>query len=286
MEDQTSSFCSAIANELHNKREVGGFIVEVLQYAPGRIIPRHTHLMPVVGVFLSGECRETSNKQEVTFRHGTALFQRDDEVHSDLFCARTEVVGIGLSEAARARLADGEIYFDKTVVSRSGFVALLAHKIASNIRVDEFASELIVEGAVLELIGGLFQRPWHKGNSWYVARAENILKDTFIKPFSLDNLAKEVGVHPVQLAREFRRVHRLTIGEYIRKLRIEYVCAKLKSSSVSLQELAQESGFTDHSHLTRTFKTHMGLSPSEFRTTTRSSRKMQISPFVAHRDPD
>jgi AraC family transcriptional regulator len=285
MEDQTSSFCSAIGN-VHNKREVGGFIVEVIQYAPGKIIPRHTHLMPVVGVFLSGECRETSNKQEVTFRHGTALFQRDDDVHSDLFCACTEVVGIGISEAARARLADGEIYFDNTVVARSGFFALLAHKIASNIRLDEFASELIVEGAVLELIGGLFQRPSHKGGSWYVSRAENILKDTFIEPFSLDNLAKEVGVHPVQLAREFRRVHRLTIGEYIRKLRIEYVCAKLKSSSISLRELAQESGFTDHSHLTRTFKAHMGLSPGEFRTTTRSSRKIQTSSFVAHMDPD
>jgi AraC family transcriptional regulator len=285
MGQQTSSFCSAVSNELRNKREVGGFIVEVLQYAPGRRIPRHTHSMPVVGVFLNGECRETSNRQEVTFRHGTALLQSDDDVHSDLFCSRTEVVGIGISNVGRARLANNDICPDGTVVSRSGSFVLLAHKIASNIRADEFASKLIVEGAVLEIMGGLFQRTLRKGSSCHVSRAESILKDTFIKPLSLDNLAREIGIHPVHLAREFRRVHQLTIGEYIRKLRTEYVCARLKSSSISLEELAQEAGFTDRSHLTRTFKAQMGLSPSGFRTATRSSRRVQTSPFVSQTHP-
>src|SRR5262245_35676700 len=76
--------------------------------------------------------------------------------------------------------------------------------------------------------------------------------------------------HPVHLAREFHKYYQCTIGEYLRKLRIDFACHEVISSDSTLAEIALDAGFFDQSHFSRTFKCHTGLTPTEFRETFRS----------------
>ena len=78
------------------------------------------------------------------------------------------------------------------------------------------------------------------------------------------SLAREIGMHPVALARTFRRAHGCSITYYHRRARIRRA-VELLTSSVPLAEIALESGFTDQSHFCRVFKTEMGVTPSSFR---------------------
>lgn len=262
---------SALSNDVRSWRRIGGFVLEDIHYPSGTIIPTHTHSISGVYVTYSGEGREIWNGREQPLLPGTAIFRPAGDPHSNLYSSPTSLVVIGMPAMQIARLAGSGVCLQNPVVSRSGSLALLAQKIASHLRADNIAAMLIVEGAALEILGELFQKPAANGSS-AVAHAEALLRQTFKRPLSLWALARAVNLHPVHLSREFRRLHHMTIGEYIRKLRIEYVCVRLRSSPASLSDLAHEAGFTDHSHLSRTFKSLMGTSPSDFRAATRSAR--------------
>jgi AraC family transcriptional regulator len=92
-----------------------------------------------------------------------------------------------------------------------------------------------------------------------------LLGASFTRHVTLDQLANTCGVHPVHLARSFRHHYGCTIGEYIRELRVDFVCRRMRLSNAPLAEIALAAGFADQSHLTRLFKDRMGLTPSEYR---------------------
>jgi AraC family transcriptional regulator len=86
----------------------------------------------------------------------------------------------------------------------------------------------------------------------------------------LEDVACIADVHPVHLARVFRRKYNCTIGEYVRRLRVEYARRRISASNDSLIEIAMTAGFTDQSHFARTFKNHLGVTPGEYRKISRS----------------
>jgi AraC family transcriptional regulator len=84
-------------------------------------------------------------------------------------------------------------------------------------------------------------------------------------PITLSSLAREAGVHPSHLARAFRAHYRQSIGAYLRALRIEWASRELASRAVSISEVGLRAGFYDHSHFTRVFRRHTGMTPAQFR---------------------
>jgi transcriptional regulator GlxA family with amidase domain len=59
----------------------------------------------------------------------------------------------------------------------------------------------------------------------------------------------------------------MTLGSYVRGLRLEWVAARLLGSEESLASIALAAGFADQSHLTRAFKAYSGLTPQIYRRT-------------------
>ncbi|HVR24536.1 MAG TPA: AraC family transcriptional regulator [Candidatus Polarisedimenticolia bacterium] len=92
------------------------------------------------------------------------------------------------------------------------------------------------------------------------------------------DLADQAGVHPVHLARAFRRTERLTPGEYLQRLRVRAACRKLHDAEYPLAAIAMECGFADQSHLTRIFRKFTKTTPEQFRRTLRSHRKALTLP--------
>jgi AraC family transcriptional regulator len=77
-------------------------------------------------------------------------------------------------------------------------------------------------------------------------------------------VAAAVGIHRSHLMREFRRTQRQTMGDFVRTVRLERACNLLRSSSLSFAEIAAEVGFSDQSHLNRTLKSQLGVTPGEY----------------------
>lgn len=135
---------------------------------------------------------------------------------------------------------------------------------------DELTS-LVVEALAVEMISEVAR--WRRFNDRqpppWLLRARDFLEAHFSDAVRLAMIAEAVDMHPTHLAREFRKHFECTIGDYIRRRRVDYVRRQLEISDASLVDIALAAGFCDQSHLSRTFKRITGITPAEYRGSTR-----------------
>lgn len=81
---------------------------------------------------------------------------------------------------------------------------------------------------------------------------------------SLEELAQQVGFSPYHFARLFRQATGESPHQFVLRQRIEKAQRLLKKTSLSLTQVALESGFANQSHLTQVFKRHFGLTPKAY----------------------
>src|SRR5262249_4267028 len=92
-----------------------------------------------------------------------------------------------------------------------------------------------------------------------------LLQDRFAENLTHDAIAAAAGIHPVHLARVFRRHYGCTLGEYVRKLRVDFAARQLIATNERLAGIALAAGFSGQSHFTRAFKRQTGMTPASFR---------------------
>ena len=68
-----------------------------------------------------------------------------------------------------------------------------------------------------------------------------------------------------RMALVYRQFEHGTVGDYIRKARINYARRRMLESNEPLVEIALAAGFADQTHFTRSFKRVTGMTPTEFR---------------------
>jgi AraC-like DNA-binding protein len=105
-----------------------------------------------------------------------------------------------------------------------------------------------------------------------VLRAQQILKQRFVNPPSLDDLAKEVGVSRSSLCAGFRQIVGQSIGSYIQELRMERALELLGDTAEPITEVAYKVGYSHQSSFTVAVQRRFGMSPSELR---RSARQIE-----------
>jgi AraC family transcriptional regulator len=92
-----------------------------------------------------------------------------------------------------------------------------------------------------------------------------ILRDRWDENLSLRELSEASGVHAITISKHFPKYFSCTLGEYMRRVRVEKSLALIKQSDCSLTEIAHNCGFADQSHFTRVFKELTGLKPGAFK---------------------
>lgn len=99
----------------------------------------------------------------------------------------------------------------------------------------------------------------------WLLRADQALRDLCRRPgLEVRDLARIVGVHPVSLARRYRRHFGVSPATAIRRARIDRALGDLVVG-VDLAELADRGGYADQSHLTREFRALYGVTPGGYR---------------------
>jgi AraC family transcriptional regulator len=99
----------------------------------------------------------------------------------------------------------------------------------------------------------------------WLIRAKEFVQAHPNKALTLQEIADEVGIHPVHLAQEFKKHFGATVGEYVRVLRMEQARHLLVTSNYSIAEISNKLGFYDHAHFVKVFKTKCGQTPSAYR---------------------
>jgi AraC family transcriptional regulator len=158
---------------------------------------------------------------------------------------------------------------DQPAQFQGGRPQALAARMLDELDQDDADSAREVENSFWELLAEIqsatASRPSRPRPAWLDAVRES-LNASLQKPPSLNAVAREFGVHPMHLAATFRRHYGCSVGEHVRRQRVDAAREMLENPDLSLTQIASDVGFADQSHLTRTFKRLTGVTPGQYRT--------------------
>ncbi|MES2651990.1 MAG: helix-turn-helix transcriptional regulator [Bacteroidota bacterium] len=98
----------------------------------------------------------------------------------------------------------------------------------------------------------------------WVKIVKEVLNDRWNEKVTLTELSKACGVHPVTISKYFAYYFSCTLGEYLRKQKVNRAIEMIKQTN-DLSSVAFACGFADQSHFIRTFKSITNLLPTAYR---------------------
>ena len=138
---------------------------------------------------------------------------------------------------------------------------------------------LVIRSLLLELMILTFDGP-HKHWKQYPARIDRKfflsierLEAFPARKWDLQTISREVGMSLSSYAHKFKEVVGISPAEYVIMLRLEQVRRKLEETSLSLYEIADETGFSGDNYLIRLFRKRYGITPHKYRALYRNPGK-------------
>ncbi|MDQ1912679.1 AraC family transcriptional regulator [Paenibacillus sp. GD4] len=105
----------------------------------------------------------------------------------------------------------------------------------------------------------------HKTNDLLMQQAFRYLQTHACRPFSMKQLAADLGMSPSQLTRRFQSAYGVGPAAYVTTLRLEEAKRLLLETEDTLEAIAFQCGYESGSYLCRIFTAKTGLNPSLFR---------------------
>jgi AraC family transcriptional regulator len=251
---------------------VEGFTLTEGRHAAGSSLPWHTHPGPTLCFVYAGRFTERFHGVTLDCTPGTLKVTPADEPHSNRFgAADTEGLLVEADASRMERLGPcGSVLAERRSV-RDAALATLAWRLRGELGRNDTAAPLAIEGLLLEILAvaarerelRLTGTPPH-----WLTEARDCLHDPGWDG-SLREVAAAAGVHPVTLARGFRKAYGCSVGAYLRLVRVTRAAQHLAGSDAPLAEIALAAGFADQSHFSNMFRRQTGLSPSAFRKAVR-----------------
>ena len=250
------------------RTECEGAVLTEVRHLHPRPLPPHGHESSYFSLLLDGHYVEEVGPSRLDYRrfmigfHPAGLFHRDriGETGAHFF-----LVAVSSSWPQR-----WQGYFSDALNAQPRLLSHDASLIAARLwgwqRRGLLAADLI-DSALCELIGEAadVRTPRDRARPAWIGRAIDMIHGAIDQPPSVAALAAELDLHPVYLAREFRRRVGRTVGEHARRVRIHAACALLLDRERPLADIAAATGFADQSHLTRVFAATVGCTPAAYR---------------------
>ena len=101
--------------------------------------------------------------------------------------------------------------------------------------------------------------------SWQLRRVLDLMEGRLSEALTIGRLAQEASLSPYHFVRAFTRSAGATPHRYLTTLRLERAKELLKASASPVQDVATECGFAEAGSLVRAFKSHVGMTPTEYR---------------------
>jgi len=248
--------------------ELRDVVLTEVTHPTGRKLPCHTHESAYFGLLLAGSYAEKCTQRTVEYDPFSMGFHPPALTHSDeigRFGSRMFCVELRDQYMERARpLLIAPRFTPDLCASEVTWLGLRLYRSFADgtlgaLELEEFCADM------LERVTGSRWREEKSRPAWLVG-ALDLLKESYRQSLTLEEIAAEVGVHPIHLSRVFRKYHGCTMAEFTNRLRVQYACRALAAGWADLADVASESGFADQSHLGRIFKSCTGQTPGKFRS--------------------
>lgn len=243
--------------------DVAGFSLARLHATtPAHQVLPHEHEDGHFILVLAGRYRSSARGAEEMLGPGDLLWNPPGTHHQDCFSSPG---GRFLSLSLPARQAQ-ELGLGEGGARRlRGLTERLGHSLVQQAEALDLGGLLDAETQCLRLcaltagvsapeISAQRAPPW-------LRRCMERLVDESEQALRLGDLAREAGVHPVSLARAFRRHYGLSPGQLQRRSQLNRAAALLRQGE-AIGQAAAACGFADQSHFTRLFRAEYRITPA------------------------
>lgn len=251
-----------------------GFVFNVGVHAAGSTLPAHTHDDPTICYVMRGRFTEHWRGHTEDCEQESVKVTPAGEVHWDRFNAG-ETRGLRV-DVDRERFSGTPSIFralDERFTSRAGVASDIARRLVSELEGGDDASLIAAEALALELLVEISREPAARTGTRqprWLREADELINLCYSRRISIAEIAITVGVDPATLARAYRRRFDCTVGDRIRRLRVEHAARALAETADPLSLIALDAGFYDQPHFTNVFRRYMGVTPAEYRAARRS----------------
>lgn len=247
--------------------EISNALLSEVRHDRAKSVPTHLHEAPYFSVLFEGSYLENAPDFSIVYEPYTLVFHASGTEHADTIGPHgSRMFFVELLAPWNAILEQLGRPPNHLFELHGGDPIWLVLRLYREFQFRDADAAVTVESLLLELCSYAAQAGDEESRepAW-IASVEQELQSCFQAHPVIAQLASGAGVHPAHLCKSFRRFRGRSLGDYIRGLRVQFVCRRLAESEDSLGDIAAEAGFTDQSHMTRTFKRLTGYSPGAYR---------------------
>ena len=235
-------------------------------YKKNTISDWHYHENPYFAFILNGGSTEVRKKGNIECLPGQAYFYNWEDVHRNKdYQLASRNFNVEFDKGWLAGLGFNLEKISGIISIANPELKLGLIRLFREYKINDGSSALSVQSLALELVSLLAKDDLQRKIPEWVRQIMEILNDRWSENISLKELSTILHVHPVTISRYFPKYVKCSFGEYIRRIRIERSLPMIRSSRLSLTEIAYQCGFTDQAHFIKTFKGLTHFLPNDFR---------------------
>jgi AraC family transcriptional regulator len=241
--------------EILLERAAPAFTLRLSRYGGGQTMAEHAHDQDGLSVVLEGTLVEDAQHRSVAALSGWSVVKPAGTYHANRFGPTGAML---LSVTFTSTMDDGA----RAAWQWQNGVAIyaLAVRLLRDMRADR---RLVWDDAVTELVAAASAE---RAPPSQLARAIKLcLDDPESDRTSVADMARAASVHPVYLARAFRAAYGMSIREYRQIVIVRRAMELVMGTRRPLSEIAHHCGFSDHSHMCRSFRRVANVSPAVLR---------------------
>ncbi len=248
-------------------KEVAGFLFQEIHFA-AQHISYHVHEDFHISIGVEGHYTQFHNRRAVQYPPWLVSFHPQGRKHADqISAAGRREIAFWLKPDTFRHVSQNLSFLDDEKQFSAGAPLQTAIRLCREFRQNDQVNGLALESLALELLveAARQEEKQQRGMPAWLKRVKEYLHDHFRDDFSLQDLTALAGVHATHLARAFRKSFGCSVGEYVRRLRIEAARSELGQNQRSISEIALSLGFYDQAHFTKVFKSQIGFTPAAYR---------------------
>ncbi|WP_142785626.1 helix-turn-helix transcriptional regulator [Changchengzhania lutea] len=239
------------------ERTLKNYHVSISHHNIGEKIPKHNHANPYYSVNLGAAYIENNNFSKSIIDPGTIILRPKEYEHENTFinnvgfCFNIEVITISNNNVL-------QLFNNKNInFAYFEFLQILIKTFNnySDNELDCLITETLADRYNTQLLT--------KIPNWYNQVISKV-KEEYCDSLTLSEIASSVALHPNYLARKFKKISGITLGDYIRMVRLKNASLMLHSNK-RLTDIALEAGFYDQSHFSNSFRSAFKISPKSLK---------------------
>ena len=145
---------------------------------------------------------------------------------------------------------------------------------------EDFLKKIFLEGKSFEILThqilqyqddqNLDNEPYliRKSEIELIEKAAKIIRDDIEKFKNIEELSSTIGLNQKKIQQGFKALYKMTVNNYVQKIRLDVAKKLLANTDLSVSEIGYKVGINSTSYLSKLFKEHVSVTPTEFRSKT------------------